>query len=140
MPLKNFRFSMHSRLNTRKVQPVSLIVSPDSLFRTQLAMREEATRMKLSPLPRASTRVPQTQSKRLSGSRNLGMSFGSFCKSASSVNRYCPRAAFRPAQMAADSPQLKAKRCARIRGSLAASSLRISHDLSLLPSSVMMIS
>ena len=42
--------------------------SPDNLLRTQLAMREEATRTKLSPLPRAATRVPHTQSKFLIGS------------------------------------------------------------------------
>ncbi len=51
--------------------------------------------MKLSPSPRTFTRVPQTQSKFFNCSRNFGRSFGSFCKSASSVNRYFPRAALR---------------------------------------------
>ena len=51
-----------------------------------------------------------------------------------------PRAAFMPAHNAADWPQLKANRCARTRGSAAASSLRISQDWSRLQSSVMMIS
>jgi len=37
--------------------------SPDKLLRTQFAMREEITRTKLSPLLRASTRLPHTQSK-----------------------------------------------------------------------------
>ena len=40
------------------------------------------------------------------------------------------------AQLAADSPQLNANRCTRSRASLAASSFNISHDSSLLQSSV----
>jgi len=36
--------------------------------------------------------------------QNFGKSFGSFCKSASSVNKYFPRAALRPAKLAALSP------------------------------------
>ncbi len=62
--------------------------SPDSWLRTQLAIRDEATRTKLSPLPRVSTRVPHTQSAFFSASRNRGMSRGSFCRSASSVKMF----------------------------------------------------
>src|SRR5439155_1344926 len=60
-------------------------VFADSLFRTQLAMRDEAMRIQLSPFPRVAARVPQTQSAFLSASSIVGKSFGSFCRSASSV-------------------------------------------------------
>src|ERR1051326_4498306 len=110
--------------------------SPESLLRTQLSMRDDATRMKLSPLLRVSTLVPQTQSAVFNPSRNFGMSRGSFCKSASSVKLNFPCEDCIPAQLAADSPQLNLNRCARTRGSAAAISLRIVHDLSELQSSV----
>src|SRR5881628_2067259 len=58
--------------------PASLMFSPDSLFRTQLAMGDEAMRIQLSPFPRVAARVPQTQSAFLSASSIAGRSFGSF--------------------------------------------------------------
>ena len=76
--------------------------------------------MKLSPLPRVSTRVPQTQSYCLRAFRNPGRSLGSFCRSASRVNRYCPRAAFRPAKLAAGDPRIRAQRFAVNCGQTAA--------------------
>src|SRR5207247_3351368 len=84
-----------------KVQPASLMFSPDSLFRTQLAMRDEAMRIQLSPFPRVAARVPQTQSAFLSASSIVGKSFVSFCRSASSVAMHRPRAVCMPAQLAA---------------------------------------
>src|SRR5438094_429120 len=44
----------------------------------QLAMREEAIRIHLSPFPRVVARVPQTQSAFLSASSIAGKSLGSF--------------------------------------------------------------
>src|SRR5438552_19130955 len=89
------------------------MLSPDRLFRTQFAIHDEAMRIQLSPLPRVSARVPQTQSAFLSAWSIAGKSFGSFCKSASSVAMYRPPDICIPAQLAADSPQLDLKRWIR---------------------------
>src|SRR6187455_1344126 len=69
-----------------------------------------------------------------------GISRGSFCRSASRVTMNLPRVAFIPAHIAADCPQLKAKRKPRTHGSAVASSFRTFQELSLLKSSVMTIS
>src|SRR5213596_432873 len=105
-------------------------VFADSLFRTQLAMRDEAMRIQLSPFPRVGARVPQTQSAFLSASSIVGKSLGSFCRSASSVAMYRPRATCMPAQLAADSPQLNLNRWIRRRGSFAPSCFKTLHELS----------
>src|SRR5271163_4518310 len=116
------------------------MLSPDNLLRTQFAIFDDAMRIKLSPWLRASIRVPQTQSKNFSAVINFGASAGSFCKSASSVTINFPRAAFIPAQSAADCPQSYANFCARIFGSAAASSFETVQELSVLQSSVKIIS
>src|SRR5262249_22845900 len=88
------------------VHPASLMFSPESLFRTEFAKREETIRIQLSPLPRVAARVPQTQSACLSASSIAGKSRGSFFRSASSAAMYRLRDVCIPAQLAADSPQL----------------------------------
>src|SRR5258706_319801 len=72
MPLKNFSSATHSRLKTRKQQPASVIFSPETRLRTQLAIREEAMRTQLSPWLRAATREPQTQSNCFNASSKIG--------------------------------------------------------------------
>jgi len=73
-------------------------------------MRDDATRMKLSPSPRAFTRVPQTQSKFFQRLQKFlaGLS-GRSANPRSSVKRYLPPRGLRPAKLAALSPQLNAK-------------------------------
>src|SRR5437773_8888168 len=112
------------------------MVSPESLLRTQLAKRDEAIRAQLSPEPRVATRVPQTQSARLSAPIIAGRSLGSFCKSASNVAMYQPQATCMSAQLAADSPQLNLNRCTRRRGSPAAICFKTLQESSVLQSSV----
>src|SRR5260370_32973679 len=103
-PLKNFTPATHSRRKARKQQPASEIVSPETLLRTQLAMRDDAVRIQESPAARAWTREPHTQSAALMASRNRGISEGGFCKSASRVTIKPPRAERMPAHRAADCP------------------------------------
>ena len=53
--VEKFHASDAFAVEPRQVQPASLMFSPESLFRIQLAMRDEAMCSQLSPLPRFAT-------------------------------------------------------------------------------------
>src|SRR5262245_33072656 len=115
------------------------MLSSLSPLRTRLATREEIRRLHESPSPRC-TRQPVTASQRSRWPISVGMSCGSFCRSASIVTTHLPRAALNPASVAAVSPALALSRTSRTRGS-ASRKPRISSALrSRLPSSTKTIS
>jgi len=109
--------------------------SPESLLRTQLAMRDEAMRIHLSPLPRVATRVPQTQSAFFSASSICGKSLDvlQIGIKRCDVLTTGPRM---PAQLAADRRSWILNAGCAAPGSLAASSFKTLHEWSVLQSSV----
>lgn len=101
MPLKSGRSRRKSARTARSVQPTSVTDSCVTRLRTPLAIFEEIFRTQVSCLL---ARTPFTTSKPSILSSSLGMSAGSFWRSASIGIRTRPRAASMPAAMAAVCP------------------------------------
>ena len=104
IPLKSFILLTHSARKALSEHPTSRMVSCESQFRTPLAIRLDTRRShescRFSLHPHTASHSPIKAS-------SLGMSSGSFWRSASIVMTTRPRAAWNPAANAALCPQFR---------------------------------